>query len=299
MPDGNPTNDYPEELLAGADRPRPLPAVLRSRLKVALEAAALQEAAAGTASRPLSAEVRDKLETSLRVDETEGNGPGPSPEGNRPESKWRTWAPRLTVVAAVLIALGIFVPSLAHGPGPGATHTAAGTIGTAGTTGTAGTHGSRPGPSALRAVPPKAVFLPANGGFAGGSSKSPAASSVATAPGATAPAPTAPPAVLGPDKSAPGQPSAASAAVVPVVGRVTPDSGPVAGGNWVTLRGENMGGAGAVYFGQVPAARVSVVSRTELRALAPPHPAGTVDLVVKGPAGLSKVAPSDRYSFTS
>jgi IPT/TIG domain len=296
VPDDDGTYEYPEELLAGADRPRPLPPLLRSRLKEALGAAALGEVAAETAARPLSAEVRDKLETSLRLDEPAGNGPDHPPQRNSPESKWRTWAPRLTVVAAVLIALGIFVPSLAHGPGPGATHTAAGT---AGTHGTLGTHASRSGPSALPAVPPNAVFLPENGGVASGSSRSSPASSVATAPGAGAPAPTAPPAVLGPDKSALGQPSAAFAAVVPVVGRVTPDSGPVAGGNWVTLRGTNMTGASAVYFGRVPAARVSVLSGTEVKALAPAHPAGVVDLVVEGPAGRSKVSASDRYSFTS
>ena len=45
MPDGDDTNDYPERLLAGSDRPRPLPTHLRARLEEALEGVA-------TTSRP-------------------------------------------------------------------------------------------------------------------------------------------------------------------------------------------------------------------------------------------------------
>jgi IPT/TIG domain len=307
VPDGDRTYEYPEELLAGADRPRPLPPLLRSRLEEALGNAGLEVAAAETAARPLSAEVRDKLETTLRLEEPAEDRPGPSPE-----KKWRTWAPRLTVVAAVLIALGIYVPSLAHGPGPGANHTAAGAVGS-GAASTASTQGSRSGLSAVQAVPPKAAFLPANGGVTSGSSSSSGssessgsstASSVAAppavrAPAPTAPPPTAPPAVLAPNKSALGRPSAAFAATAPVVGQVTPHSGPAAGGNWVTLRGANMSGASAVYFGRVPAVRVTAVSATEVKALAPAHPAGVVDVVVNGPNGRSQVSPSGRYSFTS
>ena len=73
MPEGDNMYEYPEQLLAGADRPRPLPPDLRARLEEALEAAGT-----GTTARPLSAEVRDKLETSLRLDVPErprGRGP--------------------------------------------------------------------------------------------------------------------------------------------------------------------------------------------------------------------------------
>ena len=68
-------------------------------------------------ARPLSGEVRDKLEVSLRPE---------APRG--PEKKWREWAPRLSVAAAVIIALAIFVPALTHGPGPAASHSAAGPL---------------------------------------------------------------------------------------------------------------------------------------------------------------------------
>ena len=52
MPEGDNTYEYPEQLLAGADRPRPLPPGLRARLQEALETAGT-----GPSVRPLSAEV--------------------------------------------------------------------------------------------------------------------------------------------------------------------------------------------------------------------------------------------------
>ncbi len=44
MPDGDNTYDYPERLLAGSDRPRPLPPHLRARLEEALEGVATTDA---------------------------------------------------------------------------------------------------------------------------------------------------------------------------------------------------------------------------------------------------------------
>ena len=64
MPEGENTYEYPEQLLAGSDRPRPLPPLLRARLEQALEG--LAGAAAVTAARPLSGDVRDKLAVRLR-----------------------------------------------------------------------------------------------------------------------------------------------------------------------------------------------------------------------------------------
>ena len=64
----NQDNDYrsPEDLLVGADRPRQLPVVVRARLEDALT---------DQRSRPLSPEVRGRLETSLRPQGPAENGP--------------------------------------------------------------------------------------------------------------------------------------------------------------------------------------------------------------------------------
>ena len=102
------------------------------------------------------------------------------------------------MAAAVIIALAIFVPTVAHGPSSsaGASHTAA------------GVRASRAGLS-IRGLPTNAVAVPAKG--------RPAAST-STAPSAKAPAPTIPRAILapaagagtptrlGPDKSGVGAP---------------------------------------------------------------------------------------------
>ncbi len=154
----------------------------------------------------------------------------------------------------------------------------------------------------IRGLPTNAVAVPTKG--------RPAAST-STAPSANVTTPTIPRAILAPaagagtptrlgqGKSGVGAPPpAAFAASAPVVSSLSPATGPQGGGNWVTVRGEGLSGAGVVYFGRVPAARVIVVSGSKLRALAPPHPAGTVDVVVKRPAGQSDVSAADRYSFS-
>ena len=82
-----------------------------------------------------------------------------------------------------------------------------------------------------------------------------------------------------------------------VVKRVTPSHGPVPGGDWVTVNGEGMTGVNAVYFGSVAAVHFHDVSSSELKALAPAHSPGTVDIVVVTPRGRSAMSPADRYSF--
>jgi hypothetical protein len=316
MPDGDDTNDYPERLLAGSDRPRPLPTHLRARLEEALEGVATTESA-----RPLSGEVRDKLEVSLRPE---------APRG--PRKTWREWAPRLSVAAAVIIALAIFVPALTHGPGPATSHSAAGPLSTrSGLSMRAATPGAlarpdhggavaNPSPAPVSSTTPDANGAGNANGPAGNAraansngptanSKGPTANASAPTANASAPTPTIPsarlgppttsgrPTVLGPDKSDLGAPQAAFTASTPAVNGVSPASGPTSGGQWVTVRGTNLSGATGVDFGRVRASRVNAVSATELRALSPAHPAGHVDVVVKGPAGQSEVLPADRYSF--
>ena len=82
-----------------------------------------------------------------------------------------------------------------------------------------------------------------------------------------------------------------------VVKWVTPPHGPVLGGNWVTVKGQGMTGVNAVYFGSVAAVHFHDLSSSELKALAPAHSPGTVDIVVVTPRGRSVVSPADRYSF--
>src|SRR3712207_5840363 len=67
---------------------------------------------------------------------------------------------------------------------------------------------------------------------------------------------------------------------------LTPPSGPTSGGTVVTLMGEGFSYVcgpitcppPTVFFGEVAATQTLIVSDTELRAIAPPHHPGTVDV---------------------
>ena len=100
----------------------------------------------------------------------------------------------------------------------------------------------------------------------------------------------------------PGGTSAKSASdqftyVMPSVSSVSPNAGPVAGGQTVTIHGTNLTGATGVSFGTAAATSVTVVSDTQLTAIAPAHTAGMVDVTVTGPKGTSTVSSSDRYTY--
>ncbi|RWZ46294.1 hypothetical protein ELQ90_14650 [Labedella phragmitis] len=73
----------------------------------------------------------------------------------------------------------------------------------------------------------------------------------------------------------------------PIVTSVAPDRGPVDGGTLVTITGEGLSDTTAVTFDGVEGTRLTVVSATEVTVFSPPHPAGTVDLVVVDPDGAS------------
>jgi hypothetical protein len=72
----------------------------------------------------------------------------------------------------------------------------------------------------------------------------------------------------------------------PVISAVTPNQGPVAGGNTVTLTGSAFTGATAVHFGATPAA-FTLVSPTQATATAPAGTAGTVGVTITTPGGTS------------
>lgn len=77
------------------------------------------------------------------------------------------------------------------------------------------------------------------------------------------------------------------AVAVPVLTAVSPGQGPVGGGNVVTLTGSGLTGVTAVNFGSTPALSFTVVSATQITAVAPPGAAGPVQITVTGPGGTS------------
>ncbi|MFI1965209.1 IPT/TIG domain-containing protein [Streptomyces pathocidini] len=71
----------------------------------------------------------------------------------------------------------------------------------------------------------------------------------------------------------------------PVVTSVEPDSGAVAGGDTITIRGSGLSGATSVDFGGTPVAP-TVVSDSEITVVTPATAAGDVVLTVSTPGGL-------------
>ncbi|MFI6585638.1 beta-propeller fold lactonase family protein [Embleya sp. NPDC050493] len=86
------------------------------------------------------------------------------------------------------------------------------------------------------------------------------------------------------------------AAPAPTVTAVTPNSGTTAGGTPVTITGTDLTGATAVTFGGTPATGVSCTA-TSCTATSPAHAAGTVDVRVTTPGGVSAITTADRYTY--
>jgi hypothetical protein len=89
-----------------------------------------------------------------------------------------------------------------------------------------------------------------------------------------------------------------SSVPVPTVTMVGPTAGPTAGGNAVLVSGSRFLGATSVAFGTAAATSFTVLSDTELFAVAPAG-TGTVDVTVTTPAGTSATASADDYSYQS
>jgi hypothetical protein len=70
------------------------------------------------------------------------------------------------------------------------------------------------------------------------------------------------------------------------------------GGFQVVIRGSNLTGASAVYFGTT-AAQIMGVSATAIGVVVPAHAAGVVDVTVVTPAGTSAVAAADQFTYMS
>jgi hypothetical protein len=98
-------------------------------------------------------------------------------------------------------------------------------------------------------------------------------------------------------------PSIATAAdhftyIGPTITRISPASGTESGGTRVTITGTGLSGATSVRFGTVPAASYTVnVKGTTLKAVAPAHAAGPVNIVVTTPGGTSATGSADTYTF--
>jgi YVTN family beta-propeller protein len=92
-------------------------------------------------------------------------------------------------------------------------------------------------------------------------------------------------------------PGAYSVAMMPGawVSGVTPDGGPQAGGNQVTITGTDFAEATAVDFGGVPASSYTIDSPTTITATAPPGGSGIVNVTVTTPTGISAVNAADEY----
>ncbi|MFF4483233.1 IPT/TIG domain-containing protein [Streptomyces sp. NPDC001520] len=93
--------------------------------------------------------------------------------------------------------------------------------------------------------------------------------------------------VTGPGGTSNGLAYSYVAAPVPALTSVSPGQGPVVGGNTVTLTGSDLTAVTAVTFGSTPATSFSVVSATQINAVAPPGAAGPVQITVTGPGGTS------------
>ncbi len=84
----------------------------------------------------------------------------------------------------------------------------------------------------------------------------------------------------------------------PVVTSVTPAGGPVAGGAGVTINGTGFSGATAVDFGTLAATGLTVnAAGTQITATCPAQAAGTVDVTVTAPGGVSTTSTADQFTY--
>ena len=102
--------------------------------------------------------------------------------------------------------------------------------------------------------------------------------------------------------TAPGTSSYTTAAdrytfLPPKITKVSPTSGPTAGGTSVTITGANLTGATSVRFGGIAASTVTVVSPTKIIAYSPAQSAGTVDVTVTTPGGVSAHGIQDYFTY--
>ena len=78
---------------------------------------------------------------------------------------------------------------------------------------------------------------------------------------------------------------------------LSPAAGPLAGGTTVTITGTGFTGATAVNFGTTAAISFTISSATQIIAKSPGESAGTVDVTVVSPGGVSAVSLANQFTY--
>lgn len=84
----------------------------------------------------------------------------------------------------------------------------------------------------------------------------------------------------------------------PAITNVSPNSGTTDGGTAVVINGVNFTGTTAVYFGSTKASSFTVLSDTEIVAISPAEPPGTVDITVVAD-DITPITLADQFTFIS
>lgn len=84
--------------------------------------------------------------------------------------------------------------------------------------------------------------------------------------------------------------------LVPTITNLDPPQGPVSGGNAVIITGTNFAGTLEVLFDDIPAI-FTVISNTEIRAVAPPGAVGTVNVTVINASGATFPSGASLYQY--
>lgn len=82
--------------------------------------------------------------------------------------------------------------------------------------------------------------------------------------------------------------------VAPVVTTIAPTTGAIAGNETFTITGTGFTGATVVHFGSVAGTNLTVASDTSITVTSPAQAAGTVDVTVTTPGGVSATIPADQ-----
>ena len=87
------------------------------------------------------------------------------------------------------------------------------------------------------------------------------------------------------------------APAAPTVSKLSPKSGPAAGGTTVTITGTGFTGVSAVHFGAVAATEVKFISATSITAVSPSEAPGKADVTVTTPNGTSEASSKRAFTF--
>jgi hypothetical protein len=90
-----------------------------------------------------------------------------------------------------------------------------------------------------------------------------------------------------------------TAPAINAVAGIAKASGSTNGGNTVTITGTGFTGITSVLFASEPGTSIKVLSPTTLAVVAPKHPAGLVDVLVRGTYGPSLAVSADHYTFVA